>query len=407
MKISIANRIKRAMIGFTLLLCLVFTALNMLMVYVIEDQVFINLLKHEKQQFEQVDPKQQVNWQPGSKMMKLYTDLDTVPVDIAMVLGDKVGVYEYFNQGKAGFVLLAEYGTEQLPYVITFDVSEFLAVRSGRLDLWTVVGVVSLVLLLFSIWVASRLAKKTLSPLRKLTAEFQDENADLPQHFAIDFAGDEVGVLAQQLERSIMLANSAAEREFEFNQGVSHELRTPIQIAQNSLELLSINSQLPLAEQPQILLRLDRALKQMHQITEAFLWMASQRNPQSQTCDGSVIFKNLIASYQESYPNRSFEVKLTDGLVYMSPPAVLKIIVDNLLRNAIQHSSSGTIYCQFDNEMIRIENDTAAHEQNPGFGIGLNIVARLCEQLNWRLSIDATAKQKFQVQVNTQSSQNL
>ncbi len=400
-KISIAQRIKRAMIGLTLMLCLVFTVLAMMMVYVVEDQVFINLLKHEQQRYEQSRLDERLDWQPSMEAMHYYLGEESFPSEILQVVGKKAGVYEYFTDDSAGFLLLGESVDGQQKYVISFDVSEFLAVRSGRFGMWFIIGSVSLFLLLFSIWISSRLAKKTLFPLRQLTEQFQDDSDELPEDFAADFSGDEVGVLAQQLEHTIAQVNAAAAREFEFNRGVSHELRTPIQIAQNSLELLHLKTvQQPASSNQTVLGRLQRSIMQMKQITEAFLWLASDYPSTQQTCDGKKVIDDLIGAYLINHPDRPITAELSKGLNYKAPASVLRIILDNLLRNAMQHSDSGLVKCQMNDQMIRVENAVLKGTIQPGYGIGLSIVGRLCEQLNWELRVDSSSKDIFKAVID-------
>ncbi len=399
MKISITQRIKRSMIGLTLVLSLVFTMLAMMMAYVIEDQVFINILEDEQQRYESVPAVEQANWQPSMQSMRYYSNEENFPAEMSQVVGEKLGVYEYFAAGNAGFLLLGQSADSERKYLISFDVTDLLAVRSGRLSLWVMIGVVSLLLLLFSIWIASRLAKKTLSPLRQLTEQFQDDSDELPQGFAADFAGDEVGVLAQQLEHTIAQVNDAAEREFEFNRGVSHELRTPIQIAQNALELLLLKAEQPDSKNQVVMDRLQRAIMQMKQITEAFLWLASDYSVRQESCDGKTVINDLIQMYLSSHPDRPINTELSGDLNYKAPASVVKIIVDNLLRNAMQHSGTGSVKVLLSAQLISVENALLKDAIQPGHGIGLSIVRRLCEQLNWKLKVHSESTKTFKVVV--------
>ena len=54
MTISITSRIRNAMVGLTVVLCLFFTGLIFLLVYIIEDEVFLNQIKVEQAAFELV-----------------------------------------------------------------------------------------------------------------------------------------------------------------------------------------------------------------------------------------------------------------------------------------------------------------------------------------------------------------
>ncbi|MCF6300370.1 MAG: HAMP domain-containing histidine kinase [Proteobacteria bacterium] len=399
MKISIAKRIKQAMIGLTLVLCLVFTVLTMLMAYVVEDQVFINLLKNEQRQFEQLPAIERSNWQPSNKQMILYIDDQELPKALENITGAEVGVYEYFDQGKALFILRGKFSDDQAGYLISFDVSDLLAVRSGRTNLLMSIAMVSLVLIILSVWLAYGLANKILSPLKKLTQQLQDENNELPKGFSVDFYGDEVGILAQQLEQSIERAQKAAQREFEFNQGVSHELRSPIQVAHNAVELLIMNHDNTNIDTQAVIQRLERAIKQMNQITEAFLWMASDWVVSGFVDDVKGIMEQLKMAYLESNPNQQIQIEYGSNLNYVAPTEVFVVIMDNLFRNAIQHGNKDKISCVLDNQSIRVENSVENATFRTGHGIGLEIVKRMCKHLNWHFELNLQADKNFRVNI--------
>ncbi len=398
-KISIAQRIKRAMIGLSLVLCLVFMVLTMLMVYVVEDQVFINLLKNEQHQLEQLAVDQRDDWQPSNQYMQWYLNEQQVPAEILSVTDSALGVYEYFDDGQAGFVLRGRFPDEGGDYLISFDVSGLLAVRSSRLDLWILIATVSLLLMMVSVWLAYRLANRSLSPIKQLTAQLQDEHQDLPQGFAADFSGDEVGILAQQLAHAIDRANQAAQREFEFNRGISHELRTPIQIAQNSLELMSLDHQRGTEHTP-AMRRLERAITDMHKITEAFLWLAHGKLKDNQTVDVEAVIVALKHRYQNDYPDRAITFTHDPMLKYVVPPSVLWVMLDNLLRNAMQHSHDGDVVCEFNKQYISIENMKDQLSGHSGYGLGLAIIERLCEHLHWRLEVVKALKDRHKVMIH-------
>ncbi len=402
MKISIAKRIKRSMIGLAVTLCLIFTFLAMMMVYVTEDQVFMNLLRSEQQQFESLAAAEQAHWQPENQQMKLYQGMDQLPLSLRSVVGPKPGVYEYFDEERAVFVLRSQSNTGAIDYFISYDVSDLLAVRTSRNDLLLTVLVVSLMLIFVTVLVAYRLASQTLAPLKKLTAQLQDERQDLPSNFAEDFYGDEVGVLAKQLELSIDQAQSAAQREFEFNRGVSHELRSPIQIAQSALELLDLNKDNAEYDPCTLIERLNRSIKQMKQITEAFLWLSSDLNSSEQS-DIRFFMDVIKAEFLASYPEHTITLESsTDGDLMVEAPAnVFMVVIGNLLNNAIQHGSQKQVSCVLNSDSIVIKNprNKESSSNGTGYGVGTIIAQRMCERLGWQVQFNGDQPDTYQVQI--------
>ncbi|HWU70682.1 MAG TPA: HAMP domain-containing sensor histidine kinase, partial [Pseudoxanthomonas sp.] len=88
-----------------------------------------------------------------------------------------------------------------------------------------------------------------------------------------------------------------------------------------------------------------------------------------------------------------------------APLGIVQAAIGNLLRNAIEHSDRGTIRVRLDadasvtiadpghgmspEEVARIYARLARGESRDGGGIGLDLIARLCEHLGWQLDLDA------------------
>lgn len=65
-------------------------------------------------------------------------------------------------------------------------------------------------------------------------------------------------------------------------------------------------------------------------------------------------------------------------------------MLENLIRNALQHSSGNTIGIIQKQCTIRIFNKAFQEnglDENTGFGLGLEIIKRLTDNLGWKLKI--------------------
>jgi len=384
----------------TLGLSLVFGLLIFLLMYVIEDRIFINLLHTEQDYFNQQTGQQVDSWRPANRYMNLVVNKQNLSEEFQNIVTDKLGVYEYFHDGSAFFILHGEKlftgNTQKSSYYITYDVSQLLAVRHSRTTLVTTVIVVTLLVMLIAIWVAIRLSKKSLAPLKKLTDDLQSQDlSELPEGFSQPFGGDEVGILATQLEEAIKRAQSASQGEFEFNRGVSHELRSPIQVALNSVELLELTQED--LKHNKAIHRLKRSINQMEQISEAFLWLASHRSVENESTNASVVLQDSINGYMKQHPNKQIKLINHDcqQLQIHIPKSVFIVIIDNLLRNAIQHGADNGIKVVLSEDEILITNSHSVNStinnqsKTGGYGVGLLIVERICQRLDWKLSMQS------------------
>jgi signal transduction histidine kinase len=82
----------------------------------------------------------------------------------------------------------------------------------------------------------------------------------------------------------------------------------------------------------------------------------------------------------------------------------VRIAVANLLRNAIEHGGAGTIRVALDDrgsisirsprqglppaEIARLYAESVRSGETKRRGIGLELIARLCEHMGWRLDIE-------------------
>ena len=270
--------------------------------------------------------------------------------------------------------------------------------RQSRPTLLAAFAIGALLVTIAAMFVALYLAKLTLRPLRTLADHLASRTAgDPPENFASRFERDEIGLLAQALEDALAEVQASAKREYEFNRGVSHELRSPIQVAKNASELLQIaDRDTGSRPQSEALLRLMRATEQMENITEAFLWLASRRATGESSTNAKAAMEKVVKDHEHLLQQRKIRIDVqSDDIDYRLPPPVFSVVVGNLVRNAIQHADGDHVRCVLTAEQIVIEDDGAAAESaatdSPaGFGIGLEIVQRICHRLGWTLTLTQT-----------------
>ena len=205
------------------------------------------------------------------------------------------------------------------------------------------------------------------------------------------FRYSELNTLADLIRGSLLSVQQSLEREQKFLRHASHELRTPIATISSNIELLKKIHPDPAANEQRIVDRIDRASATMRHLTETLLWLSRE--------DGSSLAKQevkldellAICSGELHYllQDKQVTVELdTESTLVNIPLTPSKILLDNLIRNAFQHTHIGGVRIHQRGSLVRIDNwetDTTNRSiQDLGFGLGLDLSKKLAERFKWQ-----------------------
>ena len=288
----------------------------------------------------------------------------------------------------------------------------------------------ALIVIYISAWFVYRQSSKTLSPLMSLAQTMGQ--FDLTRHRldSLNFKAwsgpkvdDEVRVLADSLEAFTLQLQTQLERERAFSRDVSHELRTPLAVIRGSLELLQKQGQLS-EQQNKVVERMQATSRDMQSLIEILLVLAKEEHrgrEENEQTDVTSLAERLLAEIEQSH-NADQHVKLLlqseSDLVVNAPPQVVGMVIANLLRNACNYCPSGEVVARVSREGVCV-SDTGAGipaselsrlqqpfqrdvQSSSGYGLGLDIVRRLCDRYNWTLSIESSQGQGTRVAVKMQ-----
>lgn len=229
---------------------------------------------------------------------------------------------------------------------------------------------------------------------------------------------EEVAQLARALDDYQERIKRMLQREQEFTANISHELRTPITTILTSCELLVATADIPNKAYQRIVM-IEAAATRMGEQIQALLFLAREQAL-------GVIETVAIAEcvYDAADPlmakiNRkklAFEVPIDPDRVLTVNRQALHIVLLNLIRNAVQYTSSGYIRVEFNNQRLSISDSGIGIEpaylpllyerffrgttQGQGLGIGLAIVKRICDHYGWRIEVDSTPGQGTTFHIN-------
>jgi signal transduction histidine kinase len=227
-----------------------------------------------------------------------------------------------------------------------------------------------------------------------------------------------VVVLSQLYRRSVKLRES----EQEFVASVSHELRTPISVIQATSENLRggvVREPARLTRYAEVIHGQIRRLSGM--VESILLYSGLQsgmaRTPTLTEIDLPTLIQDIVAPLQDLAAERSSTLRLTTESLpasILSDRMALRLIMENLVMNAIRHADPGEIRMTVSHVAsgalsIAVEDDgpgiplreqarvfepfirgeRSARDQRPGSGLGLHLVKRVVALLGGKVSLES------------------
>lgn len=333
-----------------------------------------------------------------------------VPRDQTMTLPDYLrplgpGVYEHEDGDRDYQIAVRDVG--EVRYVVTYDDSGFDAVEDF-LHLALALGV--LVISFVGLWLGAWTADRIIAPLTNLTRQIRSLGDEVEARaLDVQWGDDEVAELASAFEHYMFQVKELMRREREFTSNVSHELRTPIMVASSSVELLLSQPDLHEATQQQ-LARLQRAIRQMANLTDAFLILGRAESGDLTQTQSLVepTLREVIEFRRESAQRKQLELNLTieGNPSVCAPRTAVSVVLDNLVGNAVTYTDDGRVAVKLSDEGVTItdtgpgippdeqakvfDREFRGRRAKPGgAGLGLSIVHALCDHYGWRVSLES------------------
>ncbi|SNZ19936.1 sensor histidine kinase [Cohaesibacter gelatinilyticus] len=219
-----------------------------------------------------------------------------------------------------------------------------------------------------------------------------------------DFNYRELNKIADHLAKSVMRIAGFVDREHAFLRHASHELRTPITIIFGNAELLEKIA--TSEQQKEINARIQRASHSMQTIVATLLWLGREKEVYTdlELIDPSKMIQQCVEDHRYLLGGKEISLSLElEDETQLLPAAPLEIILANMVRNAFQHSQSGVIKIVASQGEIKVMNEIAGNQPSDPFnkstvfeqdkGIGLSLIRRMAERLNWQFALITTDNQ--------------
>ena len=216
----------------------------------------------------------------------------------------------------------------------------------------------------------------------------------------------EVETLARAFQGYQARIEEMIRREQEFTSNASHELRTPLTAIRTSCELLLAEPALTPKTRARIE-QINLAACSMTEQTQALLLLARGSAPGNvEPVALADCANDAIESYRTEIARKAIKVEsaIEREAVLDIDHQALRLVLSNLIRNAVQHTEHGSIRLSFAGRRLtvsdsgrgivreslpRIFDRLYSNGNADGMGLGLAIVRRICELYGWRVEVES------------------
>ena len=342
---------------------------------------------------------------PDTKNLYGYRWTSSTPPEQFQNLPLNLGVHRIWVDGKERMTVYSEQNGQHVLLVFGESNVNKLVWLFGLAPL-----MFSLFILYSFLWWSNRRAKRYFSPITRLAnalehIDWAHHNTQASPFQDINTNGNmEAEYLKQALEKYHQVLSEFIQREREFTGDVSHELRTPLTILKGNVQLCQARY-----GQEKVFTRLNNTIDDMQLLVDTLLAIArnTTQHLASEQMLLSEIIEDLVDSLQTVSQSKGIRMDVqqdTSEQLRNLYPSMTKMVLSNILRNALNYSQGSDIHIIqqkhslliADNGIgINLPNDVKVQELNSsqldfeikGHGIGLQLVEKLCKQLGWRVEL--------------------
>lgn len=342
---------------------------------------------------------------PDTKNLYGYRWMTDIPPQPFRQMSLQSGVHRIFIDGKERMTVYGERNGQHVLLVFGESNVNKLVWLFGLAPL-----MFSLFILYSFLWWSNRRARRYFSPITRLAnaleqIDWEHQSKEASPFQDISTNGNmEAQYLKQALEKYHVVLSEFIQREREFTGDVSHELRTPLTILKGNVQLCQARY-----GQDKALTRLQNTIEDMQLLVDTLLAIA--RNTTNtltiEQAKLSEIVQDLVFDLEPVSHSKGMQIHViqehAEQLRWLYP-SMTKMVLSNILRNALNYSEGSDIHIiQQKNSILIADNgigiklpddlkvqqlsDRQLQLKAKGHGIGLQLVQKLCKQLGWRVEL--------------------
>lgn len=291
-------------------------------------------------------------------------------------------------------------------YAIRKELIEYLTLHALRPILW------SMPLAVLLIWLA---VTEGLRPLRRLRRQITNRSADQLDPIELRSIPAEIRPLTVALNGLMKRLDRALSAERHFAADASHELRTPFAVIRTHAQIARRSNDPHERDQAiaQLIRGIDRASHLISQLLILSRLHHRVSDDEASSCSLITVAEQIVEDKRAAAAARGIELVLRtppgEEALLDIPPSPLGILVGNLIDNAIKFSPPDqqvrvSVLARSDHCLLQVEDagpgvpaaDRArvfdrfyrqVGQQEPGAGLGLSIVRRICDLYDGKIEL--------------------
>ncbi|VXB29655.1 HAMP domain-containing sensor histidine kinase [Massilia sp. 9I] len=383
---SIRRSLFAALAGFTILICLCYTGLAVVIAYVTEDMLVERLLEREAQAVERHLGRHGSLPRPSSDLIAIHASRASLPAAVqAATAPSSLRAEVFTDTGQHYHLMVRDMPGAGRVYLLA-DVAPMLVVSKVVQDVGGVLIFFALLLVALALLLAWLLARRLVLPLQRLAVEARALHPGGVAAFSARHRPDEIGELAERLESSFNALQAALRREHDFTRDVGHELRTPLTVMRNTLALAEARSL-----RPDELTQLRTGLDEIGASIDVLFALARAEHVGHEVFDlrASIETCMLRLPGAAEWSEERLALRLPERLPVEGNRHLAGVLLNNCIGNALFHGGPTTrLSIAWEHGRLSLANtvDTGQHGQVQGFAHGQNLLRRVARAMGWDIA---------------------
>lgn len=220
------------------------------------------------------------------------------------------------------------------------------------------------ILLIITIIVGYFIIKNTLNTVRKTIDEVKNIEANqLQKRLTSHTSNDEIEDLVSTFNFMLNKLDDSFSKIKRFSNDVSHELKTPLTVIRGEIEL-GLRKDRTNNEYKDILNSTLEETKILQELINSLLFLSKSNNKEMQskfeTTELDEVISDVISLNKQliEQKNIEFKFKKLDSVSCNGHPLLLRILVGNIIQNAIKYShKNSTIDIYLDKNILKIKDN--------------------------------------------------